>query len=97
MLAMCTCVYMHAPVHTSLHTYTHRYVLHVFAFFICNAKTHTCTLLLVCLWLLCPCAQMCVYAHTCTHIHAYMTHTPTYIPFNVCNVVHIAVLNFIYL
>ena len=80
--AMCTCVYMHIPVHTSLHTYTHMSVFDVFACFICGKEnTHLYNIawvfvITVFMWTnVCICTYLC--AHSCiygthTHLHTYI-------------------------
>ena len=73
------CVYAHTCAH--IPAYIHTYVCvscFCMVYLWCN-KTLICTILPGCLCLLCSCGQMCVYAHTCAHIPAYMTHTHTYI------------------
>ena len=80
MLAMCTCVYMHMPVHTFLHTYTHMSVLHVFVCFICDAKnTHLYNIAWVFVFTVFMLANVCICTYLCTHSCIYATHLHTYL------------------
>ena len=75
------CVYMHMPVHTFLHTYTHMCVFDVFACFICGKKKHPLVQYCVGVCDYCVHVDKCVYMHLPVHtfLHIWHTHTHTYI------------------